>query len=644
MNGPEGKKFQETLKIGENRFLRAEAFAHMGHWQFSPGDEVLFSSDEMNRIYGFDPESHVMTLQNGVDACHPDDLERVQSAFAAAMESGKTFDYEHRILRPDGEVRSIHAITECEFNEDGQVTSMFGVIQDITERKVAEEALRGSEEKLRAIIENSPNGITLKSENGKFLLANNTFANWNGLDVEDIVGKSIRDLYPAHDAAEIEKLDTQTINDNKTIIREWDREFLNGDTRSEIVHKIPVTIGVDEQQLVLTITIDISELKEVEAQLRQSQRMEAVGQLTGGVAHDFNNLLAVVIGHAELLERKVSDDEGGLHSADAIKKAVKRGSSLTGRLLSFSRKQPLSPIAADVSKLVYSLEDMLQRTLGETIAVNVVNTPDLWPVLIDPHQLEDALLNLAINARDAMPKGGNLTIEAANTTLDESHAQQHEEVAPGDYVKIALTDTGSGISSDELAKVFDPFFTTKEFGKGSGLGLSMVYGFIKQSNGHIAIYSEVDHGTTIKLYLPRSRQGVVKEARTGEKKVHARGSEHILVVEDDEMVREIPVDILREQGYGVVETGDGNEAIKLLEGGASFDLLFTDVILPGGMNGTDIAREAVRIQPHIKVIYTTGYAENAVVHNGKQVAGVTLVRKPYRRDELLQTVRETLDG
>jgi signal transduction histidine kinase/ActR/RegA family two-component response regulator len=395
---------------------------------------------------------------------------------------------------------------------------------------------------------------------------------------------------------------------------------------------IPVTI------------IDVTESRQLEEQLRQSQRMDAVGQLTGGIAHDFNNLLAIVIGHAELLGRRIGTDHEGHRNTDAIKQAVERGSSLTARLLAFSRKQPLSPTASDVSSLVYNLDDMFQRTLGETIDVKIVNAPNLWPVLVDRHQLDDALLNLAINARDAMPNGGNLTIEAANSTLDETYAQQQPDVIPGDYVTIAVTDTGVGISAEDLEKVFEPFFTTKEFGTGSGLGLSMVYGFIKQSNGHITIYSEVGQGTTVKLYLPRSQDGIIEGIRAGQTKPHAKGHEHILVVEDDEMVREIPVNILREQGYIVVEATSGDEAIKLLKGEAVFDLLFTDVVLPGGINGTEIAKKAVSIQPHIKVIYTTGYAENAVVHNSILDAGVTLVKKPYQRDELLHTVRETLDG
>jgi len=424
---------------------------------------------------------------------------------------------------------------------------------------------------------------------------------------------------------------------SEAIFKRFDGEQINATisfgipNTKEGFSSIPVTI------------IDATESRRLEEQLRQSQRMEAVGQLTGGIAHDFNNLLAVVIGHAELLQRKIGADHGGQHHTSAIKQAVERGSSLTARLLAFSRKQPLSPVASDVSRLIFSLEDMLQRTLGETIAVNIANAPDLWPALVDPHQLEDALLNLAINARDAMPTGGTLIIEASNVNLDKNFAAQYEEVTPGDYIKIVVTDSGGGMSSEDLEKVFEPFFTTKEFGKGSGLGLSMVYGFIKQSGGHISLDSEVDHGTTIKLYLPRSLEGNFEEALEGEGKTHARGSEHILVVEDDKMVREIPVNILREQGYEVVEAGSGDEAINILEGGASFDLLFTDVVLPGGMNGADVAKEATRLQPDIKVIYTTGYAENAVVHNGKLDAGVTLVNKPYHRDELLQTIRETLD-
>ncbi len=388
---------------------------------------------------------------------------------------------------------------------------------------------------------------------------------------------------------------------------------------------------------------DISDRKKLEDQLRHSQRMEAVGQLTGGVAHDFNNLLAVMLGNAELLEDIAGEDEVAKNRIEAIKAAVNRGSSLTGRLLAFSRQSALVPVAADVDELIGGLYNMLQRALGEIVELRTEDTVGLWPATTDTHQFENALVNLTLNARDAMPQGGILTIETANVTLDVTYAKQYEEVTPGDYVRVSVSDTGTGIPPDVLAKVFEPFFTTKDVGKGSGLGLSMVFGFVKQSSGHITIYSEVDHGTSVKLYIPRSQDGPSKQDVVDDILEHALGSERILVVEDDPDVRKIPTAILRDQGYEVVEAGNGEDATKRLQDGPPFDLLFTDIVLPGGMNGVEIAEQAQKLQTSIKILYSTGYAENANVQTSKLVASGLLVNKPYLRTELLEKVRDILD-
>ncbi len=375
----------------------------------------------------------------------------------------------------------------------------------------------------------------------------------------------------------------------------------------------------------------------------QNAKLASLGQLTGGVAHDFNNLLAVMIGSAEMLLLKESENDNSRKHIDEIIHAVDRASSLTSRLLAFSRQQVLTPVSCDVSDHIENLVEMLQRTLGETIDLKFVHTPDLWPALIDPHQFEDALVNLALNARDAMPEGGALTIEAVNVTLDNTYVKQYEEVLPGEYVKVAVSDNGVGMTPEVSAKVFEPFYTTKEVGQGSGLGLSMVFGFAKQSDGHVTIYSEVGHGTTVNLYMPSTNKSAVSGNLTNDEKTEASGSERILVVEDDENVRRITVSILTDQGYEIVSAVDGNEAIEHLKGDTVFGLLFTDVILPGGLNGVDIAKQAEQLQPNIKVLYTTGYAENSILHSGRLDRSVTLLNKPYRRAELLEQVRLVLD-
>ena len=387
---------------------------------------------------------------------------------------------------------------------------------------------------------------------------------------------------------------------------------------------------------------NVTERKLWEQRVLRAQRMEAIGQLTGGVAHDFNNLLAVIIGNAEALEQKIPSNEDVSRGTGAIKKAVNRGASLTYRLLAFARQQPISPIAADVNELNAGLDDMLRRTLGEKINLEFAGAPGLWPALIDAHQFEDALLNLTINARDAMANGGSLRIETSNVTLDEAYANRHEEVSPGDYVMVSVTDTGAGMSPETQEKIFEPFFTTKDVGEGSGLGLSMVYGFIKQSKGHISVRGALGQGTTIDLYLPRSHEANTQQSATDQSREARRGSERILVVEDEPLVREIAVRALQSQGYEVIQVENGAEAIKLLQNGQLFDLLFADIVLPGGMNGVEIAAQARRLQPNIKVVFTTGRAEQSVVHAGQLAARDSVINKPYKLTELLETVGAAL--
>ncbi len=390
---------------------------------------------------------------------------------------------------------------------------------------------------------------------------------------------------------------------------------------------------------------DITERKAMEAQLLQAQKMEAVGQLTGGVAHDFNNLLTVILGNLQLLERRVEGDERLSKRVRAASGAAMRGAELTKRLLAFSRRQGLKPEVVDLNELVAGIDDLLRRTLGETMEINAALEADLWPVRVDLNQLENALLNLAINARDAMPQGGKLTIETANAPLDEEYVARYPYVASGDYVMLAVSDTGSGMPPAVIERVFEPFFTTKETGKGTGLGLSMVYGFIKQSGGHVNIYSEEGHGTTVKLYLPRAEPGdaaAAEEAAPGPA-VEA-GGETILVVEDEAAVREIAVALLEDRGYRVLEAEDGAAALKMLDDHPDIDLLLTDVVMPGGMGGPDLVRNARERRPDLKVLYTSGSTEDAIVHGGVLDEGVEMIGKPYQKDELAQKLRRVLDG
>jgi PAS domain S-box-containing protein len=394
------------------------------------------------------------------------------------------------------------------------------------------------------------------------------------------------------------------------------------------------------------VTRDLTEKRDAEARLLQAQKMEAVGELTGGVAHDFNNLLTVISGNIEVLRRRLppdADDNLGRLINSALR-GVERAALLTHRLLAFARRQPLDPKALSVNALISSTSELLHRTLGESIAIETVLAGGLWSVFADANQLENALLNLAVNARDAMPRGGKLTIEAANIYLDDKYAAD-AEVSPGQYVGIFVSDTGTGMAPEVVAKAFEPFFTTKEVGQGTGLGLSQVYGFVKQSGGHVRIYSELGAGTTVKLFLPRYYQpgNIAEIPPAAEATPQARG-ETILVVEDDPDVRSFAVHLLRELGYRVIEAANGSSGLRLLEANREIALLFTDVGLPGGMNGRQLADEARRRRIGLKVLFTSGYARNAIVHHGRLDPGVELIVKPFTYVTLAAKVRSVLDA
>ncbi len=395
---------------------------------------------------------------------------------------------------------------------------------------------------------------------------------------------------------------------------------------------------------ILCINTDITKRQQLEEQLNQSQRLEAVGQLTGGVAHDFNNLLTVILGNSELLTEELAHDEDLRTMAEMIVSAAQQGAQLTHRLLAFARRQALEPKVVKVNDLVSGMDGMLRRTLSEAIEIRFVQAESLWDAMVDPSQLEGALLNLCINARDAMPGGGRLTIETANATLDQDYIGEHADVAAGQYVLVAVSDTGTGIAPDHLGRVFEPFFTTKDAGKGTGLGLSMVFGFVKQSRGHIRIYSELGFGTTVRMYLPRTTAQAGEIAELRGVLTDFKGSETILLVEDNPLVRRYAEAQLIELGYHVVSVGDGPQALERLGQMGEVDLLFTDVVMPGGMNGRELADTARALRPGLKVLFTSGYTENAIVHHGRLDEGAQLLNKPYQRIELARKVRMVLSA
>jgi PAS domain S-box-containing protein len=426
------------------------------------------------------------------------------------------------------------------------------------------------------------------------------------------------------------------------------RLFQNAHQELEERRKVENRLRELNETLEQRVAREVAERSKAEEALRQAQKMEAVGQLTGGIAHDFNNLLTIVTGNIDMAGRALSasgnPDARTQRALDNALKGAERAAALTQRLLAFSRRQPLAPKALDADRLVSGMSDLLQRALGERVKLEVVTSPGLWRVEADPNQLESAILNLAVNARDAMPDGGTLTVETANARLDEAYAAEHAEVAPGHYVVIAASDTGIGMTKETVARVFEPFFTTKDVGKGTGLGLSMVYGFTKQSGGHIKIYSEPGHGTTVKIYLPRLLSDVrVEDVVTEEGLEVSRAQELILVVEDDDDVRSYTVECLRELGYRVREAHDGEAALRIFESdGGEIDLLFTDVVMPG-MTGRELADRVRQSHPQVKILFTSGYTRDAITHGGRLDGGVEMISKPFTYTSLARKIADVLD-
>lgn len=508
-----------------------------------------------------------------------------------------------------------------------------------------DQTLRGrSNEGFRWLMDVTSVGIVIANERGQIILLNKEAGRLFGYVPQDLLGKSVEMLIPqrfrgAHVTHRVEYHEAPRAR----VMGAGMQLYGVRNDGSEFPVEIGLTpLQTDQGFLVATTIIDISARNRAEEALVQAQKMEAVGQLTGGVAHDFNNLLTIISGNLQLLQERVAGDPLQARLVAAASGAATRGAELVSGLLAFSRKQVLQPQPVNLGRIAAHLMPLLQRTLGENILVALVNGPHLWDAMTDPAHLESALLNLSVNARDAMPRGGKLTIETANVHLDEDYAAHAAEVQAGEYVMMAVSDTGVGMTPETLARAFEPFFTTKDAGKGSGLGLSMVFGFAKQSGGHLKIYSELGLGTTVKLYLPRTGQAARRPTRASGPLAYSRG-ESILVLEDDHGVAELAVTFLSTLGYRVSQASDGPAALELLDAGHAVDLLFADLVLSGAMSGADVAAEVRLRHPMVKVLYTSGYPRGTIVHNGRLDDGAQLLPKPYSRERLAQVIRSVLD-
>ncbi len=521
-------------------------------------------------------------------------------------------------------------------------------VRDVSEERRAHLALVESQRKLEAarrtnerIFETTLDLILVVDRQGTIIQVSPSTRALLGYRPEELVGKSARDyLYP--DDLDRTRSEMRMARQGR-VMRNFETRYVHKDGRVVPLAWTGIWSEADQQHFF--IGRDMTERNAAEERLRRAQRLESVGQLTGGIAHDFNNLLTVVIGNLDLLQEQLgANPQAADHAARALKAAT-RGAALTRQLLAFARRQPLDAKSIDMNERVTGTMDLLYRTIGEEIEIKTELAPDLWIAVADPGQIESAIVNLAINARDAMPEGGRLVIETANKRIDESYVAKNFDAAPGDYVMLAVSDTGTGMSPEVQARVFEPFFTTKPAGKGTGLGLSMVYGFVRQSHGHVQIYSEIRHGTSVRIYLPRARSVADTLPEPPPEAIpRARSGERILAVEDNAEVRRVVTAQLSELGYLVVEAANGEAALAILERGEVIDLLFTDVVMPGGFNGYDLARAARTLRPDLKVLMTSGFPKTAAEDERRPSEFQNLLSKPYRKAELAAKIRSALDG
>jgi PAS domain S-box-containing protein len=597
--------------------------------------EVVQISPSCQTILGYRPED--MVGSSGADFLHPDHLEDARAEMRALRRGQHPKMSDTRCVDKSG--REVWLSWLGVWSEP--VKRFFFVGRDMTESRKAQETLRESAQLARGIINGALDAFVQVSQNGVIRDWNTQAETIFGWTHEEALGRNVFDLM-GRPGGPLRTALAGFLSAGGELVRQPRREVqIRRRDGTEFTAELSVAALKTRDGFVFNGFIrDLTDRIATEDRIRQAEKMEAVGQLTGGIAHDFNNILTVITGTIEILTDAVKHEPQLAAIARMIDEAASRGADLTQQLLAFARKQPLEPREIDVNALIIDTTKLLRRTLGEQVDIRSAFEDETCLAVVDPNRLANALLNLALNARDAMPQGGRLMIETATVILDEGYIGMHDDVPPGPYAMIAVSDTGVGIAADMLDKVFDPFFTSKGPGKGTGLGLSMVYGFVKQSAGHIKIYSEQGHGTTIRMYLPPA-SGAALAADAAAAADLEGGHETILVVEDDKLVRDYVLAQLHGLGYVTLEAANATEALAIVEAGKPFDLLFTDVIMPG-LNGRQLAERVFRIKPELKVLFTSGYTEDAIIHHGRLDEGVLLLPKPYRKSELAAMIRKAL--
>ncbi|KQO86648.1 histidine kinase [Methylobacterium sp. Leaf92] len=652
------KQVEERLRESEAKFQAIANSIDQMVWSTGPdGHHDYFNQ----RWYDFTGVPAGSTDgKDWEDIVHPGDRARTWTSWSACLATGEPYRIEYRLRHRTGQYRWTLGRALPMRDEAGRITRWFGTCTDIQDIVEAREVLARSREDLERLVAErtadrdrmwrlSTDVMLVARYDATIEAVNPAWTTLLGWDERELIGSAFMDLVHPDDVAatlaEVGKLSggvTTLRFENRYRQKDGSYRWLSWTAvpAEDLIHAVGRDITAEKEAA--------QALAETEEALRQAQKMEAVGQLTGGIAHDFNNLLTGIVGSLDMMQTRVAQGRTDTIEkyAKAAMSSANRAAALTHRLLAFARRQPLDPKPVNANTLVTSLEDLLRRTIGEAVSLEIVTAGGLWPTLCDPHQLESAVLNLAINARDAMPDGGKLTIETCNTHLDRAYAKLHPGVEPGQYICICVTDTGTGMPPDVVARAFDPFFTTKPIGQGTGLGLSMIYGFARQSEGHAKIYSEVGQGTSVKIYLPRHRGALTGEdtQASGLTQAHrAETGETVLVVEDEPVVRDLIVEVLHDLGYRALEAQDGPSGLAVLQSHERIDLLVTDVGLPG-LNGRQLADQAREGRPELKVLFITGYAENAMFGNGHLEPGMQMMTKPFPVEALATRIREIIQS
>ena len=603
----------------------------------------IYNSLSYERVMGYTPQE--LQSSSAFEQIHPDDRERVKKAAEVAKRSGTGETLEYRIRHKNGSWLVLESTSSVIMNAKGEPEKLVIVNRNITERKRAEEALVRSEASFRSVVEDAPYGIYRASPEGKLLRINPALQKMLGYEQADtLMGKDLAAEIFRHEG-EFRRL-TETLtraNELKDVETEWTKQ----DGTHITVRCSGRRVNSEESGELAYFEVfaeDVSQKRVLERQLRMAQRMEAIGRLSGGIAHDFNNLLGVIIGYSGLLKKALTGSPALFEHALEIEKAGRRAASLTKQLLAFSRQQVMTPTVLNLNALAADMEKMLPRLLGEDVEVTLELDPALGNVKADQSQIEQVIMNLAVNARDAMPSGGKLKLTTANAEMDESYTRKHPGSRVGSYVVMAVSDSGMGIDPDTLTHIFEPFFTTKDVGKGTGLGLATVYGIVKQSNGYIWVDSVPGKGATFEIYLPRHMGEATVEAEQHDPAVKSQGHETILLAEDSEPLRKLAQGFLEDDGFRVISAGSGEEALQVAaKFGGPIDLLLTDVVMPG-MNGRILAENFLARHPGMKVLYMSGYTDSFIAGHGVLEPGTHLLHKPFSEEVLIQKVREVIDG